>query len=108
MKYELTINGELYDMAPFSFDIEKRMGNSSTPRQKFDFIKFVLGVEATNELLGKLDKCDPNDLAITFNTIVATYRRPLIEKTAEQAAESLEKIDFSKLEKLERLADKLC
>lgn len=112
MEYNITINGESYELPKYNMKIAEKLEKTELLNNKasesfkakcksmYDFCAELLGKEIVAVLIGKFEESDPNDINILYLDIVKTYNKPLEDYQQTETSEKLNGMEFDKLTEL--------
>ena len=119
MQYTIDHNGVAIELPKFTFDIDDKIGKISNDKtstfktiakKKYEFVESLIGTELTEEVIGSFKDCDPNDITIIYDLIVAAYAEPVRAYNEEKIKEMLNMDQFDELlelmEKTEKISGK--
>ena len=115
MTYTLTYNNQMVEIPNYNFSIaelieKQELVNASKSKFKdkcrsmYSTIEGIIGCSKIEELIGKFEDCDPNEINILYLQILKTYNEPLENY---KDSDVYTRLDNFQIEKLTSLVDAL-
>lgn len=110
--YSINFNGEYIELPAYSFELaegiervsKNNQNDAKTLKDKcnamYCFNAKVITAAKQNELIGKFEQADPNDINILFLKIAEAYNKPVTEYTTAQSNEAISDELVSKLSEI--------
>lgn len=117
MTYTMNYNNQLFEVPSYNFSIaeiieKQEMINGSKSKFKdkcksmYTTLCSILGETRVEELIGKFESCDPNEINILYLKLIDAYNEPLKDCQNDNISSKLENLHIDKLTSLIDALDK--
>jgi hypothetical protein len=118
MNYSIEINGTLIELPKYTISVmekieqlEKSSNSSASAKSKlqtmYNFLCDLVGKDKIEEVIGKFNDADPNNINITYLSIVREYNKPLNDYEMSEGLEQIKELNNSDIAKLGETISKL-
>lgn len=118
MDYSVTLlNGDYAELPKYNMAIAEKLESTDEvlsavnpfkvkTKKAYDCVCFILGKEKVKEVLGDFSSIDPNEVHLTYMSIVDAYNEPIRNEQQRQIDDNLEKFNIDKVAKMVDTAEK--
>lgn len=118
MDYSIEINGNVIELPKYTISVmekieqlEKSSNSSASAKSKlqtmYNFLCDLVGKDKIEEVIGKFNDADPNNINITYLSIVREYNKPLNDYEMSEGLEQIKELNNSDIAKLGETISKL-
>jgi hypothetical protein len=118
MNYSIEMNGTLIELPKYTISVmekieqlEKSSNSSASAKSKlqtmYNFLCDLVGKDKIEEVIGKFNDADPNNINITYLSIVREYNKPLNDYEMSEGLEQIKELNNSDIAKLGETISKL-
>lgn len=118
MDYSIEINGNAIELPKYTISVmekieqlEKSSNSSASAKSKlqtmYNFLCDLVGKDKIEEVIGKFNDADPNNINITYLSIVREYNKPLNDYEMSEGLEQIKELNNSDIAKLGETISKL-
>ena len=118
MNYSIEINGTLIELPKYTISVmekieqlEKSSNSSASAKSKlqtmYNFLCDLVGKDKIEEVIGKFNDADPNNINITYLSIVREYNKPLNDYEMSEGLDQIKELNNSDIAKLGETISKL-
>lgn len=118
MNYSIEMNGTLIELPKYTISVmekieqlEKNSNSSASAKSKlqtmYNFLCDLVGKDKIEEVIGKFNDADPNNINITYLSIVREYNKPLNDYEMSEGLEQIKELNNSDIAKLGETISKL-
>jgi hypothetical protein len=118
MNYSIEMNGTLIELPKYTISVmekieqlEKSSNSSASAKSKlqtmYNFLCDLVGKDKIEEVIGKFNDADPNNINITYLSIVREYNKPLNDYEMSEGLEQIKELNNSDIAKLGDTISKL-
>jgi hypothetical protein len=111
MNYTVEMNGNVIELPKYTISVmekieqvENKTNSSASTKTKlqglYEFSCNLVGKEKVEEVIGKFEEADPNDINILYLSIVREYNKPLNDFEMDKGMEQIKELNNSEITKL--------